>query len=390
MKLSNVNCYINIAMLLDCTTADIVLLLDSSGSIGIDNWYKVLNFTQEIVNSFTIGPDNVRVGVIWYGNRASIAFHMNTYDNEAEVLQAIGSIRYKDQNTNTSGALRTMHESMFTEVNGDRVAAQNIGILISDGAANRDEDLTIPEANAARAAGITLFAIGIGDAIDPEELRGIANEPSEQFTFEATGFDTLEHIKDIVYQAACTFAAQCTQDADFTFIMDASRSVGSTKFELVKQFVTDLVYELNVDNGLSRVGVMTYSSEPTLHAVLDQYETREDVANMVQQLKYEGGKTETSLVLKMAREQMYSTGNGDRPDINNVIVLITNGGSSNFDATLEEAVLAKLAGITIIVVSVSNWYNEFEIKQIASDPDTHNVFALSTMDDYVELITPSL
>ena len=159
------------------------------------------------MDKFVIGPENVRVGVIWYSNRASIAFHLNEYDNADDVLDAIGKIPYKDQETNTSGALRAMYTLMFSDVNGDRPGAQNIGIVVTDGASNRDEDLTIPEANAARAAGVTVFAIGIGDEVDPHELRGIANEPSEQFTFNATDFDALQHIRDIVSTAACNAAA---------------------------------------------------------------------------------------------------------------------------------------------------------------------------------------
>ena len=157
----------------------------------------------------------------------------------------------------------------------------------------------------------------------------------------------------------------------------------------MKKFVSSLVYELNVDSGLSRVGIMTYSKEPTIHARLNRFDTRGDIANMVQQLAFEGGKTDTSLALKIAREHMYanSRSSGNRPGVNDVIVLITNGGSSNFDVSLQEAVLTKLAGITIIVVAVSDWYNDFELKQIASDPDIYNVFALSTVDNYTEMVT---
>ena len=133
---------------------------------------------------------------------------------------------------------------------------------------------------------------------------------------------------------------------------------------------------------------MTFSSEPTIHASLNRYQTREDIANVVEQLPFEGGRTETSDALRMARERLYSGSNGDRPDVNDVIILITNGGSSNFDETLQEAVLTKLAGISIVVVAVSDRYNEFEIQQIASDPDIYNVFELSAVDDYTEMVTP--
>ena len=184
------------------------------------------------------------------------------------------------------------------------------------------------------------------------------------------------------------YFTECTENADFSFLIDSSRSVGSAKFEVVKEFVSTLMYEINLDNGESRVGVMTYSAEPTIHANLGQYNTREDMTNLVEQLSYEGGNTETSLALKVARENLYSNRNGNRPDINDVIILITNGGSSNFDETLQEAVLTKLAGITIIVVAVSDWHNEFEIQEIASDPDMYNVFAMSTVEDVSDLVIP--
>ena len=32
-----------------------------------------------------------------------------------------------------------------------------------------------------------------------------------------------------------------------------------------------------------------------------------------------------------------------------------------------------MAGVTIIVVAVSDWVNENEVKEIATDPDEHNV-----------------
>jgi len=41
--------------------------------------------------------------------------------------------------------------------------------------------------------------------------------------------------------------------------------------------------------------------------------------------------------------------------------------------TLKEAMAARQAGITIIVVAVSDWVNDNEVKEIATDPDERNV-----------------
>lgn len=41
--------------------------------------------------------------------------------------------------------------------------------------------------------------------------------------------------------------------------------------------------------------------------------------------------------------------------------------------TLKQAMEARMAGVTIIVVAVSDWVNENEVKEMATDPDEHNV-----------------
>ena len=180
----------------------------------------------------------------------------------------------------------------------------------------------------------------------------------------------------------------CTQSADFSFVLDASGSVGVARFERVKELASDLIRTLNIDDGFSQAGLMTFSSRATIHATLDRYNTREDLIEAVSELEYEGGTTETGAVLRMIREQMYTSRNGDRPGFNNIVILFTDGGSSNFDDTLEQAILTKLAGISIIVVAISDWYNEFEIREIASDPDRFNVFELATAQDFDTFVPP--
>ena len=78
----------------------------------------MLNFTKGIVNAFNVGPQNVRVGVNWYGNEADVAFHLNTYNTSEQILAAIDEINWKDQETNTSGGIRTMYRDMFTPDKG--------------------------------------------------------------------------------------------------------------------------------------------------------------------------------------------------------------------------------------------------------------------------------
>ena len=89
----------------DCQRADMIFVLDSSGSIGAENWIKVLEFVKAVVRDFTIGENNVRVGAVTFGTRATINFHLNEHFDETSLLNAIDQIAWKEQMTNTSGKL---------------------------------------------------------------------------------------------------------------------------------------------------------------------------------------------------------------------------------------------------------------------------------------------
>ena len=171
-------------------------------------------------------------------------------------------------------------------------------------------------------------------------------------------------------------------------MIDASSSIGAKRFRENIEFVADIIDELNIDNGLSRAGVMTFSDSATIHARLDDYNTREDLKELVRGLRYEGGKAETGRALEIMRTEMYSGRKGDRVDVTDVILLVGDGKSSDDDETIQEAVKAKLAGITIISAPVTDRYEEFLIREIASDPDVYNVFPMSRATNIVDIVTP--
>ena len=49
--------------------------------------------------------------------------------------------------------------------------------------------------------------------------------------------------------------------------------------------------------------------------------------------------------------------------------------------TLSEAMKAREAGIKIIVVAVSDWVNENEVMEMASDPDDNSVFRVPNFNE---------
>lgn len=69
--------------------ADLVFVLDSSGSLGKDNWEKVLKFVKGIVNHLDIGRLGTHVGVVSYGSSATLGFHLDKYTDKDDVTEAV-------------------------------------------------------------------------------------------------------------------------------------------------------------------------------------------------------------------------------------------------------------------------------------------------------------
>lgn len=60
--------------------ADIIFLIDSSGSVRF-HWAALLQAINDLIDSFMIGRENVRVGVIQFGDLPYVEVRFDDYMN---------------------------------------------------------------------------------------------------------------------------------------------------------------------------------------------------------------------------------------------------------------------------------------------------------------------
>lgn len=89
--------------------------------------------------------------------------------------------------------------------------------------------------------------------------------------------------------------------------------------------------------------------------------------------------------LKLAREEVFTVSHGMRPDKRQILILFTDGGSDDFEKTLQEAALVKEQEIEILVIAITDWVNMVEINAVASDPDDYNVFLVQNFPDLLNI-----
>lgn len=181
--------------------ADLVFLLDQSGSIGeVDpnDYMTMKNFTIDLVNSFNVARDFVRVGLAQFSSVFKHEFFLDKSYSSQDIDSHIQGLVQSGGGTNIGLALKSIRK-YFEAAHGGRKAegiSQNL-VLITDG---ESQDEVEEAAYILRSMGVEVFAIGIGDVHDLELLQ-ITGTPKRLFTVQ--NFASLEIIRQKVIDTIC-------------------------------------------------------------------------------------------------------------------------------------------------------------------------------------------
>jgi len=184
-----------------CTGAlDLMLVLDGSGSIHDnpppdDEWPTLKAFAVDVVNAFSVGPDDAHIGVVQFSTLTRLEIVLSS-DGSA-VIDAINTmVQFKDL-TNIAGGIDRAQDEF--DANG-RPGVPHIMIVVTDGLQTVPGD---PEAaaNAARSAGTELFAVGVGSGVSVAQLKAIGGDQAHVFTVDE--FDDLTDILNALILVTC-------------------------------------------------------------------------------------------------------------------------------------------------------------------------------------------
>lgn len=193
---------LSVAACREAVLADIVFLVDSSTSIGPQNFQKVKNFLRSVVLGLDISGDQVRVGLAQYNDNTFPAFQLNQYLLKSVVLEHIQNLPYRTGGTNTGAALEFIRTNYLTESAGSRAKDRvpQIVILVTDGESN---DEAQEAADRLKEDGVVVYVVGI-NVQDVQELQKIASKPFEKFLFNTENFNILQDVSGSILQSLCS------------------------------------------------------------------------------------------------------------------------------------------------------------------------------------------
>ncbi|XP_073809028.1 matrilin-4 isoform X9 [Danio rerio] len=187
-----------------CRTSniDLVLLIDGSKSVRPQNFELVKQFVNQVVDQLDVSAKGTRVGLVQYSSRVRTEFPLSMYHSKDEIKKAVMNVEYMEKGTMTGLALKHMVENSFSEAEGARPAEKNIprvGLVFTDG---RSQDDIQEWAKKAKEAGITMYAVGVGKAVE-DELREIASDPVEKHFFYSADFTAISQIAENLKLNVC-------------------------------------------------------------------------------------------------------------------------------------------------------------------------------------------
>ena len=179
----------------DNSFKDVVFVIDTSGSIGINRFQLIREFTANLTTELICNFPGSAVGVILFARNVRIEFNLQTHTNLSELLTAIAGLPYSGGITNTAEALTLLRSATQDNVLILRDDSSKVAIVITDGQST-NPSATSSAANELHNLGIfDVYAVGVGGA-NLDELRRIASNPD--FVFFTTDFTStsLQQLKD--------------------------------------------------------------------------------------------------------------------------------------------------------------------------------------------------
>uniref|UniRef100_A0A3B4YBF2 Collagen alpha-3(VI) chain-like n=1 Tax=Seriola lalandi dorsalis TaxID=1841481 RepID=A0A3B4YBF2_SERLL len=382
---------------------DIIFLIDSTMGATLIN--SVREFIKRFVDVMPIGPDHVQVGVAQFSNAPRLEMDLNSHGSQEALNAALGAIKPRPgQTVNIGAALDFVRTNMLRPEKGSRIQQGVPQLLLLMTSKRSSDNVEVPAA-ALHRMGVLTLAAG-SKAANEQELKQIAF--AESVVFMLKDFRALLRNPRAIVDALSTLAGVVVTEVptepveittvqtqkvvrDIVFLVDGSNYIGSSNLPYVRDFMINVVNQLDVRPDRVQIGLLQFAENPNIEFYLNNYRNRQDVVDRISQLRLMGGSVlNTGAAMQHALATMFqpSTGSRRKQGVQQVLVLIT-GGPPNDEV---KSVADKLAVAGVLTFTVSSGQaDEALLRTVAFVPDlAYHHASFSNIPAMAEVIMPKL
>uniref|UniRef100_A0A668A990 VWFA domain-containing protein n=1 Tax=Myripristis murdjan TaxID=586833 RepID=A0A668A990_9TELE len=392
----------------DCAhglAADIYFLVDSSWSMGQENFEHVRQFLYSVVKALhEVGGGRFKFALVQYSGSPQTEFQLNTYPTTQGILAHIKAMTYRGGGTRTGLGLDFLIRAHLNTASGSRAGegVAQVVVVLTDG---RSQDDVAEPAQVLQLAGVEVFAVGVQDAVDLE-LREMASQPYDAHVFNVDSFLALRDIIQDLVVGLCSAVTQagdapvaveapvaaegtgnkkgatrclfffclcltslalshvafCSvlslsplkaqESADLVLLIDGSKNIGAANFTLVRDLALRIIEGLDVGRDTIRVALALYSTNPETQFYLNSYDSKAAVLDAVKGLTFTGGNESNlgAALEEVAKSLLSQTAGGRAEEGVPQAVVVISAGASTDDTGVGDRALKKANVLTFGVV----------------------------------------
>ncbi|XP_078615554.1 sushi, von Willebrand factor type A, EGF and pentraxin domain-containing protein 1-like isoform X2 [Branchiostoma floridae x Branchiostoma japonicum] len=161
--------------------ADIVFLLDSSGSVGEQNFQTEITFVENFLSQLTISPQASRVAVVSFDDVARTHIDYIKYPkNKCSFLRELKTVKYSGGSTNAEDAFRLAQELLRPQsAFANNQPVKQVVVYLTDGKPDKDP---VGRANNLKSVyNAEIYSIGVGDSPNKQQLHDCATDASHVY-----------------------------------------------------------------------------------------------------------------------------------------------------------------------------------------------------------------
>ncbi|XP_060109795.1 von Willebrand factor [Heteronotia binoei] len=344
---------------------DLAFLMDGSNKLSENDFEQLKAFIIGMMEKLHISQKRIRVSILEYRTGSHIYLGLKDIKKPSEMRRIVQNIKYAGGDVaSATEVLKYIVFHVFGKA--PRTNAARIAVLLT---ASRDPKRIQTIFPLLKKKKITVIPIGLGPHISLEQIELIERQSPENKAFIMSSVLELRERRDEIIDYFCGLVPEVssvlqvtTQSPvttlpsvpavtvpgldralpgalptmfpvtfkshprmiDIVFVLEGSDKVGRENFNLVKEFLTRTIKEMDIGEQTIRITIIQYSFTITVEYSFSDRQSKGDLLKRVKEIMYRGGNaTNTGKALRFVSEQTLATSRRKRDNAPNLVYMVT-------------------------------------------------------------------
>ncbi|KAK7919576.1 hypothetical protein WMY93_010860 [Mugilogobius chulae] len=338
------------AISLDCTL-DLLFLLEGSSTLSLEGFLRLKSFLKRFLQTVMANDTPTKVGLAVFGGETKVESQVGVFKGDVKsLLRAVDALQPVGGVTKTGQALRYVTRNGFLSPQGFADVSDDLPRVVVLITATSSADEVVEPSKYARDREI--FLVGVGPENLKNQLNNITGNPQRTLTYATPDWFNAK-IPELKAKICSVDIQGCLgQAVDLVFALDASGGVGKDNFPSLRDFVSSLTVQFDINRDVAQMALVTYGRRAETIFNLDTHETGSSILKAVQEANYIGGVASTGSALLHIHSNVLTVAKGARPGVNKAVVVLTDG-SSGEDAVVPAQKLRE-NGVSVFAIGIGD------------------------------------